>query len=392
MTLDRRGFLRAGLGITGTVAFGAFIPQISSAAGARDPRFITLILRGALDGLAAVPPIGDPGFSSLGRDALTGTTLPLDGMFALHPSLVNFQRQYKAGQAAVVHASATAYRDRSHFDGQDVLESGYAVPGRRDSGWMNRLLGQLPKGQRASSAGLSVGSTTPLALRGPAEVMGWAPTTLPVRDDNLPMRIMALYQESDPDLARAFDTSMATAKLAQGATGAARGPGMGPMTATARGAARLLAREDGPRVAALSFMGWDTHASEASRLASLLTDLDGALAQFETTLGGAWRDTTILVATEFGRTAAVNGTKGTDHGTGAAAFLVGGAVKGGQVITDWPGLRPTQLRDNRDLAPTTDLRAVTKGLLSGIYDLSPAALAEVFPDSEAATPTAGVIA
>ena len=390
MNLNRRSLL----GVTGVAAFGAFIPRLCSAAGARDPRFVTIILRGALDGLASVPPVGDPGFAALGRQGLSQTAVPLSGMFARHPSLVNFGRQFKAGQAAVVHASATPYRDRSHFDGQDVLESGYATPGRTDSGWLNRLLPHLPHAQRASGSGLSVGVTTPLVLRGPAQVMGWAPQTISLRDDNLPARIMALYQDSDPALARAFESSLATSQLAQG--GGNSGLALNartPMTDMAQGAARLLARDDGPRIAALAFVGWDTHTSESERLKTLLADLDGALAAFEKGLGDKWRDTTILVATEFGRTAAVNGTDGTDHGTATAAFLVGGAVKGGRVITDWPGLAPAKLRDNRDLAPTTDLRAVAKGVITDMFDVSPQALAtDVFPDSADVKPMTGLIA
>ncbi|MBW8880898.1 MAG: hypothetical protein JF615_05550, partial [Asticcacaulis sp.] len=217
--IDRRHLLGLGLGVTGAAAFGAFIPRVASAAGARDPRFVVIILRGALDGLAAVPPVGDPGFAALGRADMAAGTRPLDGMFALHPALANFHRQFQAGQANVIHASATAYRDRSHFDGQDVLESGYAGPGHTETGWLNRLLSHLPKSQKASHDGLSVGSTTPLVLRGPADVMGWAPQTIGVRDDNLPLRVMAMYQDSDPDLARAFETSLATGRLAEGDTG-----------------------------------------------------------------------------------------------------------------------------------------------------------------------------
>ncbi|WP_031235498.1 DUF1501 domain-containing protein [Asticcacaulis sp. AC402] len=384
--INRRHFLR----VTGTAAFGAFIPHIASAAGARDPRFVTIILRGALDGLAAVPPVGDPGYSRLRQNLAIGNTLPLDAMFGLHPSVSNLARQYQAGHAAVIHASATAYRDRSHFDGQDVLESGYPTPGHIKTGWLNRLLVALPGAQRAGGTGLAVGPVPPLVMRGAAEVMGWAPSSLSLRDDNLPPRILAMYQDSDPALAKAFDTALATDRLAGETTGEA--PGKYPMTAMASGAARLLARDDGPRVAALAFNGWDTHASEAKKLAELLTDLDGALAAFETELGSKWRDTAILVVTEFGRTAAVNGTQGTDHGQATVAFLVGGAVKGGRVISDWPGLSPAQLYEGRDLMPTTDLRAVIKGSLTELYDLSPSVLAsDIFPDSAAIKPATGWI-
>ncbi|ESQ87553.1 hypothetical protein ABAC460_19695 [Asticcacaulis sp. AC460] len=385
--MNRRHFL----GVTGTAAFGAFIPRIASAAGARDPRFVTIILRGALDGLTAVPPVGDPDYARLRQAFAITSPLKLDGLFALHPSLPNLERYYKAGQATIVHASATPYRARSHFDGQDVLESGYATPGYTKTGWLNRLLKALPAAQRAGGSGLAVGTVPPLVMRGSAEVMGWAPSSLNLRDDNLPPRILAMYQDSDPALARAFDTALATDRLAGETTGEV--PGKYPMTAMASGAARLLARDDGPRVAALAFNGWDTHTREAKKLAELLADLDGALAAFETELGPKWRDTVILVATEFGRTAAINGTQGTDHGQATAAYLVGGGVKGGRVIADWPGLGKAQLYEGRDLMPTTDLRAVIKGTLTELYDLSPSVLAsDIFPDSAGIKPATGWIA
>ncbi|EGF93393.1 tat twin-arginine translocation pathway signal sequence domain protein [Asticcacaulis biprosthecium C19] len=389
--LNRRSFLT----VTGTAAFGAFIPRVASAAGARDPRFITIILRGALDGLAAVPPVGDPGYERLRQAFAITSPLKLDGMFALHPSLTNLARQYRASHATVIHASATPYRARSHFDGQDVLESGYSIPGHTKTGWLNRLLKVLPATQRAGGTGLAVGTVPPLVMRGSAEVMGWAPSSLSLRDDNLPPRILAMYQDTDPALARAFDTALATDRLAGETTGEASGQYSGkyPMTGMATGAARLLARDDGPRVAALAFNGWDTHTRESKKLAELLTDLDGALAAFETELGPKWKDTVILVATEFGRTAAINGTQGTDHGQATAAFLVGGGVKGGRVITDWPGLGQAKLYEGRDLMPTTDLRAVIKGSLTELYDLSPSVLAsDIFPDSAAVKPATGWIA
>jgi uncharacterized protein (DUF1501 family) len=168
------------------------------------------------------------------------------------------------------------------------------------------------------------------------------------------------------------------------------------MRQVARGAAKLMAADDGPRIAALAFDGWDTHANEGGpvgRLAGLLSGLDGALAEFESGLGPHWRDTVIVVATEFGRTARINGTEGTDHGTGTIALLAGGAVKGGRVISDWPSLKPASLYEGRDLAPTTDLRAVIKGVLGDHLGLSERALADaVFPDSAMAKPMKGLIA
>jgi uncharacterized protein (DUF1501 family) len=384
---SRRALLLGGASFTAW----AYLPKFARAAGGRDPRLIVVILRGALDGLAAVAPVGDPDYAGLhGSIALTPdgphAASMLDSFFALHPSMPEFARMYRDKHAAVVHAVSTPYRDRSHFDGQDVLESGFAGPGRVQSGWLNRALEGLPRGDRVMS-GLAVGPTTPLVLRGAAPTVGWTPVALPQADDDTAARLVELYRHRDPSLATALSQGLQLDKAAQGDDVKAK-PGAnnaGAMRTVARGAARLMAADDGPRIAALAFDGWDTHANEGGpvgRLAQLLSGLDGALGEFERGLGEFWRDTVVVVATEFGRTARINGTEGTDHGTGTVALLAGGAVKGGRVISDWPGLKHASLYEGRDLAPTTDLRAVIKGVLRDHLGLSERVLAEsVFPDS-----------
>jgi uncharacterized protein (DUF1501 family) len=396
---------RAVLGAAGAFFSWTFMPRFARAAAARDPRFVVIILRGALDGLTAVPPVGDPSYREL-RQAIALSVngprpaLKLDGFFALDPSMPNFARLYGAHQAAVVHACATAYRDRSHFDGQDVLESGYPGPGRVESGWLNRLLQILPKGERgapgaaSTTTGLAVGANAPLVIRGKAPVLGWAPATLKPANAELPQRLMDLYAHTDPLFARLLTEGIATGKIASGMDVKARGGAGDPsgMEQMATGAARLLAQSDGPRIAALAFEGWDTHAQEIGRLSQLLKGLDNSFAAFERELGPAWKDTVVVAVTEFGRTARVNGTQGTDHGTGTTMFLAGGAVRGGRIIADWPGLRQHQLRDGRDLAATTDMRAVLKGVAVDLLDGSPAALGrDVFPGSEAVAPMKGLV-
>jgi uncharacterized protein (DUF1501 family) len=379
--------------LLGSAAFAAwaYLPKFARAADGRDPRLVVVILRGALDGLATVAPIGDPDYAGLhGSIALAAdgphAAVVLDSFFALHPAMPEFARMYKAKHAAIVHAVATSYRDRSHFDGQDVLESGFAGPGRVQSGWLNRALEALPRGERVMS-GLAVGPTTPLVLRGAAPTVGWAPVALPQAADDTAMRLVELYSHRDPALASALSQGLQLDKVAQGDDMKPK-PGtnnIGAMRLVARGAAKLMTADDGPRIAALAFDGWDTHANEGGpvgRLAQLLSGLDGALAEFESGLGERWRDTVVVVATEFGRTARINGTNGTDHGTGTIALLAGGAVKGGRVISDWPGLKPASLFEGRDLAPTTDLRAVIKGVLRDHLGLAETVLAQsVFPDS-----------
>lgn len=398
MPLSRRGLLGAGL------SFFAWshLPKTASAAGSRDPRFLTVILRGALDGLSAVAPLADPDYAALrvgialskeGKDA----ALPLDGFFALHPKMPNFAKAYAAKQALVVHATASPYRERSHFDGQDVLETGLGGVGRADSGWMNRALQALPKGERiARQGGLGVGTVTPLILRGDAQVLGWSPQRVAEAPDDLARRVLDLYQHRDPVLGKALAGGIKADQLAKGGAPMDQGGGNpAAMARAATGAARLMMKDDGPRVGVLSYDGWDTHANQGGatgRLADLLDGLDRAFAAFEREFGAAWKDTVILVVTEFGRTANINGTEGSDHGTATVAMLIGGAVKGGRVIADWPGLKAAQLYQGRDLKPTTDLRAVMKGVMTDHLGLSASVLAErIFPDSGAVKPMQGLV-
>ena len=393
------------------------LPKLARAEG-RDPRLLVIVLRGALDGLAAVAPVGDPDWVKLRGDnalALDGKTpaLPLDSFFALNPAMPNLHRLYRAGQATIVHAAATPYRDRSHFDGQDVLESGVGKVGAADTGWLNRALNALaPEGHvtPGSRKAFAVGPVTPLVVRGPAPVMSWVPQRLPPASGDTTTRLLDLYSHTDPELARALEGRIRLAAMARdgnadakergnstpGAPAAPRVDGIRAYFSEAAGtAAKYLARPGGPRVGALAFNGWDTHINEgiaSGLLANLFGALDGAFHAIETGSGDAWADTVVAVVTEFGRTARINGTQGTDHGTGTVALLIGGALKGGRVVADWPGLKAADLYENRDLKPTTDLRAVLKGLLRDHLRVDDRALAEaVFPGSEAVKPMSGLV-
>jgi uncharacterized protein (DUF1501 family) len=392
---------------SGTLFAWAYLPKVARAEG-RDPRLLVIVLRGALDGLAAVAPVGDPDWAGLrGNNALTldGKTpaLALDAFFALNPAMPNLHRLYNAGAATVVHAAATPYRERSHFDGQDVLESGLGKPGATDTGWLNRALASLaPSGRAGGRDAFAVGPIAPLVVRGPAPVLSWTPRRLPPASDDTLMRLMDLYRHTDPALAHVLEerVGLATIARAGGMDGVEpRAAGAGQVRAyfaeSAGTAAKFLARPEGPRIGALAFDGWDTHAAEGAlngRLATLLGALDGAFAAIETEMKDAWSETVVAVVTEFGRTARINGTDGTDHGTATVALLAGGALKGGRVIADWPGLKPGNLHDGRDLKPTTDLRAVLKGLLRDHLRVDDAVLAsKVFPDSNAVKPMAGLL-
>jgi uncharacterized protein (DUF1501 family) len=399
---------------SGALFAWAFAPKLARAEG-RDPRFLTIVLRGALDGLAAVAPVGDPDWIGLrGDNALkldgANPALPLDGFFALNPAMPNLHRLYRAGQAAIVHAVATPYRERSHFDGQDVLESGFVRPGRADSGWLNRALAKLEPDDRAAVGGHSrrpfaVGPITPLVVRGPAPLVSWVPPRLPPVSDDTTMRLLDLYRHTDPELAQVLEERIGFAAIGPAAPADRRPGDMGPVvqigninqvrayfTEVTAAAAKFLANPDGPRVGALALDGWDTHANEAPRLSPLLGALDSALAAIETGMGPAWSETVVALVTEFGRTARINGTQGTDHGTATIALLVGGALKSSRVVADWPGLREVSLHEKRDLKPTTDLRAVLKGLLRDHLRVDDRVLAiEVFPGSDDVRPTEGLV-
>ncbi|WP_024507718.1 DUF1501 domain-containing protein [Bradyrhizobium sp. ARR65] len=389
------------------------LPRLARAEG-RDPRMLVIVLRGALDGLATVAPVGDPDWIALrGERALVldGKTpaLPLDNFFALNPAMPNLQRLYQAKQAAIVHATATPYRERSHFDGQDVLESGFVRPGAVDSGWLNRaLLALQPEGRvnPSGAAAFGVGAVTPLVVRGKAPVLSWVPQKLLAASGDTAARLLELYQHTDPKLAVALQARMRLTAL--GGAGIEdpmannESPALPPIArvrayfAEAAGtAARFLAKADGPRVGALGFVGWDTHINEgaaAGQLHNLLGALDGAIAAIESNMADAWRETVVAIVTEFGRTARINGTYGTDHGTATVALLAGGALNGGRVIADWPGLKVEQLYEGRDLKPTTDLRAVLKGLLRDHLRVEERALASsVFPDSSDVAPMSGLV-
>jgi uncharacterized protein (DUF1501 family) len=405
--LSRRGLIG---GSAASLALWGFVPRSASAAPNRDPRLLTIVLRGGLDGLSLAAPVGDPDYARLrGKLALqpagasAGAGLPLDTMFVLNPSMPRLHALFQKREALVFHAIATPYRGRSHFDGQDVLESGLPGVSRSDDGWMNRALAGLPRAGSADRQGLAMGAVVPLIMRGQAPVLSWAPKAynLPIQDSTV-TRLLDLYSEADPRLAKALVEGLGLDRIATAEPAKATPPAPGQpqrpfrdFIETAEAAARFMSTPDGPRIGALSYNGWDTHANEGvvqGQLANRLGGLDAAIGAFADGMGAAWASTVVLVVTEFGRTARTNGTEGTDHGTGMCALVLGGAINGGLVITDWPGLAETQLHENRDLKPTADLRAVIKGVLADHLGLPTALLAaRVFPDSAAITPNRDLI-
>ncbi|HTQ36200.1 MAG TPA: DUF1501 domain-containing protein [Steroidobacteraceae bacterium] len=381
--------MAAGIAAGGGV-FASTVSFAGSDTGQR--RFVFVLLRGALDGLAVAPPVGDPDYARL-RGELDLSKAEqlhrLDALFALHPALDFMSDLWQQKQLTLVHAVATPYRERSHFDGQDVLESGAVVPHATQSGWLNRALAGLPV--RGRNAGIALGANVPLAMRGATEVASWSPDIMPGLHDDTLQRIAQMYG-ADHLLSQRLSEALGADAIAgtdgAGMGGMGRGGGAAQIEQVTRAAANFLVQPEGPSVAMFDTTGWDTHANEGADkglLAARLAALDAGLKSLREGLGATWDRTVVLIATEFGRTAAVNGTRGTDHGTGAAAFLLGGAVRGGRVVGQWPGLKNSQLYQGRDLMPTTDLRSVMKSVLRDHLQVPEKLLdSEVFPDSAAA--------
>lgn len=391
--LNRRHLL-AGAAGAAALSFPAFA---FGQAHATDKRMLVVILRGAMDGLAAVPPIGDPNYTSLrGAIALQrADVLPLDATFALHKSLPKLKAMYDARELIAIHAAATGYRDRSHFDGQNVLESGAATPFARTDGWLNAALGALPHSR--PDMGVALSAQAPLVLRGAAPVATWSPSALPNVGDDTVQRLMALYDARDPQLANVLHAAMgANAVAMDSGAGTMNGAGgYRQIAPLAQVAARFLKDPSGPIAAVMDMGGWDTHANQGAAQGALARNfglLDDGIGAFKTEMGPAWANTAVVVVTEFGRTAAPNGAGGTDHGTAAAAFLAGGAVQGGRVLADWPGLSSGALYQNRDLKPTADIRAVIKGVLADHLRVPNAALdSTVFPESASVRPAQSLL-
>ncbi len=415
LDLNRRRLLRGG---AASLALWSFMPR-AAIAGTRDPRLLTMVLRGGLDGLSLAAPVGDPDYVRLRqliampRPGEAGGGLALNDLFAFNPNMPFLHGLYQKKQALVVHAVHTPYRERSHFDGQDMLENGGADGTKLRDGWLNRALAGLPAAGKISPKGLSLGPVVPLVMRGQAEVLSWIPKVynLPLRESTVG-RLMELYVHTDPRLAQALTNGLemvrvsdASAAIPGAPVPAVPQPQPGGLNANrfrefteaAEMAAKFMKPHDGPRIGALSYNGWDTHANEGvvqGALGNRLGGLDAALQTLHDGLGPeAWKDTVVIVVTEFGRTARVNGTAGTDHGTATTALFVGGAVKGGRVHADWPGLADANLYENRDLKPTTDLRAMLKGVLRDHLGIPDGALATaIFPGSGSVKGVDGLIA
>ncbi|MGR5133349.1 DUF1501 domain-containing protein [Vibrio alfacsensis] len=368
MNSTRRQFLKSAL----AVGTACLLPHVTFAQSTSPNIFVWITLRGAMDGLNVVVPYADKHYLSL-RPSIglaTDKLNKLDDFYGLHPAMKNCFEWYQSKQVAMVHACATTYRERSHFDGQKVLENGTNSPHHRD-GWLNRLL-QLD----VNLTGLAIDSGLPLIAQGDKAVSSWYPNNLQTRDSQVEL-LEALFQ-SDERLARNFEEALKIDMMSD-----RNRPGKQfPVLASQAG--MFLSSKGGPNIAILELGGWDTHAgqgAETGRLANQLRKLDTGLASLKKALGDKWSKTVVMAASEFGRTAAENGTKGTDHGTANVMLIAGGAVNGGQVLGAFPGLSQTKLYQGRDLAPVNDMRAVIKAMLQQHMGIQSSSLAAVFPDS-----------
>ncbi|HZZ30369.1 MAG TPA: DUF1501 domain-containing protein [Phenylobacterium sp.] len=404
----RRGLLATAAGFGLSLQLLA-VPAMAADGDLNKRKVIVVICRGGMDGLSVTPPVGDAEYRGLrGSLALSDAALPLDGTFALHPQLTAVHAMAKAGEARIAPAVATPDRARSHFEAQDVLETGAAGVYSTSSGWLNRAVETLSAHRKVDA--LSIGPTAPLILRGKAPTASWSPGRGVDAEARLPTLLQDLYR-NDALLGPALARGLATETMAKDAT-AGLGGGQPAMMASAgkggagaggqqgRDAARTLGQSlagfmrepGGPTVAAISIDGFDSHANQAGLLAGRLAYLDAVLDGVHTGLGPEWKNTVVLVATEFGRTARVNGTAGTDHGTGSTALILGGALKPGGIVGDWPTLKQNALFENRDVAPTVDMRGLFKGVLADHMGVDRAALDKVvFPESSTAKPMLGLV-
>lgn len=434
MIINRRTSL-LGIGAAGLWTTAA--PGFAFAEVDTDRRFVFIFLRGGMDGLSAVPAYGDPSFATVRgvlADEAPGAGSPfevhkLDAMFGLHRDLKSMKALYDGGELTVIHAACHNYRERSHFDAQDAFDRG-SLDKAVKTGWLNRTLEALPTRYKTGreDVAMGLGPTLTLSLRGDVPVGSWSPPSAPRATPDTLQRLAKLYAR-DPKLAPALKKGLSAEALGSlmpgmGAPAAMASPkgGMTALTANggreegfgnaisfqqyAKAAAAFLSTPNGPRIVTIDYGNWDSHANQNQRtvrsggngnyggqFAEMYLGLDRGIAALKAGMAKAvWDKTAVLMVTEFGRTVKINGTGGTDHGTGGAAFLLGGAVKGGRVLADWPGLKASDMLDGRDLKPTTDLRAVAKGVLRAHLGVPDAALdTAIFPGSASAKPIDGLI-
>jgi uncharacterized protein (DUF1501 family) len=395
MDHSKRLFLSKTLAFACSAAASPLMTPMTLASVPSDKRLVVIVLRGGMDGLDLLRPSGDPLLAAYRPALIARAGNDLNGYFSLHPDLAGLMPMWQAGELGFVQAVSTPYRNkRSHFDGQDILESGSDHIGAdtRDSGWINRMLGLIPDADKETA--FSVGRENLLLMRGDQAVSSWSPAGRMDISPQAKLLLEAIYakdplfaeagqaaitlagqlstqsrmppEESDENMMQTMVQNLLKAGRAQKAEGLAR-----------FAAGRL--RED-TRIAAFSLGGWDTHLKQYNTMRRALGQLQSALVTLKAELGAVWQDTAVLCMTEFGRTVRENGSEGTDHGTGGAMVLAGGAIRGGKVYGDWPGIAGPDLFAGRDLLPTNDVRRYAAWIVRGFFGLEVSSLEKtVFP-------------
>tara|TARA_B100001013_G_scaffold327991_1_gene241463 strand:+ start:79 stop:1230 length:1152 start_codon:yes stop_codon:yes gene_type:complete len=324
---------------------------------------VVIMLEGGLDGLTAVPPIGDPDLVKHRENLIPSNPIKLTSLFSLHPNLRSFAGMLKDGNGAIVHATSIPYVGRSHFEGQNLMQSGGTAPFADKTGWLGRAMEQAGVPGRALSLGM------PLLIRGEGEVTTHYPAN--IRGTGQPSRtlIEELKMDHEGELASAFQKLIEKNMEAMGSGGSAK---RRDSASLARYAGQQLKKPDGPHVAAITISGFDTHASQGTdsgRHPELLAELDMVFRSFKQGLGSAWNKTIILTMTEFGRTVEENGSRGTDHGYGTCALLAGGLLTKPRVLSKWPGLKKSDLFERRDLESTLDYRSICASCIGAAFGL-----------------------
>ena len=381
VNISRRGML---LGAACSLAAHPLSTTMTFASAPWSPRLVVIILRGAMDGLDVVQPYGDPLLAGYRPTLKTGPdhqAVDLDGFFAMHGRLAGLAPMWQAGELGFAHAVSTPYRDkRSHFDGQDLLEAGTGMdvgPGAARGGWLNRFLQTVP-GVRAETA-FAVGNDDMRILGGPAPKLRWAPEVDVELTPQAELLLGHVYAH-DPLFGPAAEKGMELARNIdrEKLPLLANGEKQEPLAAFA--AAQLKAET---RIASYSLKGWDTHQKQGSSIARSLSKLERSVLTLQEGLGKVWGETLVLAMTEFGRTVAENGSRGTDHGTGGAMVMAGGALRGGKVFGQWPGLEEAALYARRDLMPTADVRSYAAWAMRNLYGLDRGTLeGAIFPGLE----------
>ena len=352
--MERRDFLK---GTLGTLYMMASPNMALPDTNPTEKRLLVVLLRGGMDGLASIPPLGDKNLSKIRKDILVNGANDLDGFFGINPSLRFLGSEYHKGRAAFVHATSFPYTGRSHFDGQNIMETGFEQAYAVTSGWVGRAM------NAAGFSSLAVSLPIPIILRGNDVNSNYFPTNFPKAGKFVYKDVKEMWQ-NDPQLAGLLDPIIGR-RMQHG--------GRGDTRELVSFAAKEMHKPDGPRVGLLEFEGFDTHAlqgNEDGHHAEILAELDGVLEGFKRQMGDLYDNTVVVTVTEFGRTASENGTQGTDHGWASAIFLAGGLVKGKQVISDWPGLGSKDLYEGRDLLMTIDARDVYAEVVKTVFDLN----------------------